>query len=62
MIARGESLGTRLAFPPSAAVFIANVIFVPTVLCCRSFEVELSYVPVEEPTAIIEKRERCFSR
>ena len=23
---------------------------------------ELSYVPVEEPTAILETRERCFSR
>ena len=28
----------------------------------RSFDVELSYVPIEETSAILEKRERCFSR
>ena len=34
-----------------------------TLLCfSRSFEAEVLYVPVEDPTVVMETRERCFSR
>lgn len=42
--------------------FLVHCSVVHAYIYCRSFEVELSYVPMEEPTAILEKRERCFSR
>ncbi|CAI8031706.1 Ceramide kinase [Geodia barretti] len=39
-----------------------NAAIIRTLISHRSFDVELSYVPIEEPTSFLEKRERCFSR